>query len=172
VFVVRHYKRKVRQVEERKVLIKADEVAERASSFSHPWNPNSEIIGTRLSTLVGLSRIGVSLVRIPPGKESFVYHSHYREEEWIYIISGHGIAEIDDEEFEVSTGDFMGFPTPSVAHHLRNPYEEDLLYLVGGENRDVEVADFPRLSKRTLRRGQDVEVYEASDARGFGPLDA
>ena len=159
-------------MEERKVLIKADEVAERASSFSHPWNPNSEIIGTRLSTAVGLSRIGVSLVRIPPGKESFVYHSHYREEEWIYVISGHGIAEIDDEEFEVSTGDFMGFPTPSVAHHLRNPYEEDLLYLVGGENRDVEVADFPRLSKRMLRRGQDVEVYEASDARGFGPLDA
>ncbi len=172
VFVVRHYKRKVRQVEERKVLIKADEVAERASSLSHPWNPNSEIIGTRLSTLVGLSRIGVSLVRIPPGKESFVYHSHYREEEWIYVISGHGIVEIDDEEFKVSTGDFMGFPTPSVAHHLRNPYEEDLLYLVGGENRDVEVADFPRLSKRMLRRGQDVEVYEASDARGFGPLDA
>ena len=170
-FVVRHYKRKVRQVEERRFLIKADEVAERAGSFSHPWNPNSEIIGTRLSTLVGLSRIGVGLVRIPPGKESFVYHSHYREEEWIYVISGHGIAEIDDEEFEVSTGDFMGFPTPSVAHHLRNPYEEDLLYLVGGENRDVEVADFPRLSKRMLRRGQDVEVYEASDARGFGPLD-
>ena len=159
-------------MEERRFLIKADEVAERAGSFSHPWNPNSEIIGTRLSTLAGLSRIGVSLVRIPPGKESFVYHSHYREEEWIYVISGHGIAEIDDEEFEVSTGDFMGFPTPSVAHHLRNPYEEDLLYLVGGENRDVEVADFPRLSKRMLRRGQDVEVYEASDARGFGPLDA
>ena len=81
-------------------------------------------------------------------------------------------SEIDDEEFEVSTGDFMGFPTPSVAHHLRNPYEEDLLYLVGGENRDVEVADFPRLSKRMLRCGQDVEVYEASDARSFGPLDA
>ena len=159
-------------MEERRFLIKADEVAERAGSFSHPWNPNSEIIGTRLSTLVGLSRIGVSLVRISPGKESFVYHSHYREEEWIYVISGRGVAEIDDEEFEVSMGDFMGFPTPSVAHHLRNPYEEDLLYLVGGENRDVEVADFPRLSKRMLRRGQDVEVYEASDARGFGPLDA
>ena len=159
------------QVAERKFLVKAEEVADNAAGFSHPWNPNSEIVGTRLSSLVGLSRTGVSLLRIPAGKESFVYHSHHREEEWIYVISGHGIAEIDDEEFEVSTGDFMGFPTPSVAHHLRNPYEEDLLYLVGGENRDVEVADFPRLSKRMLRRGQDVEVYEASDARSFGPLD-
>lgn len=157
---------------ERKFLIKGDEVAENTVGFSHPWNPNSEIIGTRLSTLVGLSRTGVSLVHIPAGKESFVYHSHYREEEWIYIVSGRGIAEIDGGEFEVAAGDFMGFPTPSVAHHLRNPYEEDLVYLVGGENLDVEIADFPWLGKRMLRRGQDVEIYEMSDAKSFGPLDA
>ena len=156
---------------ERKVLIKADEVADKAAGFSHPWNPNSEIVGTRLSTLVGLSRTGVTLVHIPPGKESFVYHAHYREEEWIYIISGRGIAEIDDEEFEVSAGDFMGFPTPSVAHHLRNPYDEELVYLVGGENLDVEVAEFPRLGKRMFRRGQDVEIYETCDALSFGPLE-
>jgi uncharacterized cupin superfamily protein len=100
------------QVAERKFLIKADEVADNAMGFSHPWNPNSELVGSRLSTLVGLVRTGVSWVRIPPGKESFVYHAHYREEEWIYIISGRGVAEIDGEEFEVAAGDFMGFPTP------------------------------------------------------------
>jgi uncharacterized cupin superfamily protein len=158
-------------VTERKLLIKADEVADKASAFSHPWNPNSELVGTRLSTLVGLSRTGVSRVCIPPSKETFAYHSHHREEEWLYIISGRGIAEIDGEEFEVAAGDFMGFPTPSVAHHLRNPYDEDLVYLVGGENLDVEIADFPRLGKRMLRRGQDVEVYEMSDAKSFRPLD-
>lgn len=62
----------------------------------------------------------------------------------------------------------MGFPTPSVAHHLRNPYDEDLVYLVGGENLDVEISDFPRLGKRMLRRGQDVEIYDTSDAQSFG----
>ena len=153
---------------EERFLVKANEVAEQAGSFSHPWNPNSEIIGTRLSTLVGLSRTGVSLVRIPAGKESFVYHSHQREEEWIYVISGRGVAEINDEEFEVAAGDFMGFPTPSVAYHLRNPYDEELVYLVGGENLDVEVSDFPRLGKRMLRSGQDVEIYDTSDAQSFG----
>ena len=66
----------------------------------------------------------------------------------------------------------MGFPTPSVAHHLRNPYDEDLVYLVGGENLDVEIADFPRLGKRMIRRGQDVEIYDTSDARSFGSPDA
>jgi uncharacterized cupin superfamily protein len=159
-------------MEEKKFLVKADEVAENAGSFSHPWNPNSEVIGTRLSTLVGLSRTGVSLIRIPAGKESFVYHSHHREEEWIYVISGRGVAEIDNEEFEVAAGDFMGFPTPSVAHHLRNPHDEDLVYLVGGENLDVEVADFPHLGKRMLRRGQDVEIYDTSVAQSFGTPEA
>jgi uncharacterized cupin superfamily protein len=155
-------------MEEKRFLVKADEVAENAGGFSHPWNPNSEIIGTRLSTLVGLSRTGVSLIRIPTGKESFVYHSHHREEEWIYVISGRGVAEIDDEKFEVAAGDFMGFPAPSVGHHLRNPYDEDLVYLVGGENLDVEISDFPRLGKRMLRRGQNVEIYDTSDAQSFG----
>ncbi len=159
-------------MEEKKFLVKADEVAENAGGFSHPWNPNSEVIGTRLSTLVGLSRTGVSLIHIPAGKESFVYHAHHREEEWIYVISGRGVAEIDDEEFEVAAGDFMGFPTPSVGHHLSNPYDEDLVYLVGGENLEVEVSDFPRLGKRMLRRGQDVEIYDTSDAQSFGTPEA
>jgi uncharacterized cupin superfamily protein len=113
----------------------------------------------------------VNRVRVPAGKESFIYHSHYREEEWIYIISGRGVAEIDGEEFEVAAGDFMGFPTPGVAHHLRNPYDEDLVYLVGGENHEVEIADFPRLGKRMIRRGQDAEIYDTSDAHSFGPLE-
>ncbi|NEP09088.1 MAG: cupin domain-containing protein [Symploca sp. SIO2C1] len=152
-------------------LVRASEIAQQESTFSHPMNPNSLIIGTRISPIAGLKRVGVSLAKIPPGKESFIYHSHYREEEWIYIISGGGIAEIDGEEFEVSAGDFMGFPTPSVAHHLRNPYDDELVYLMGGENLEVEIADFPRLGKRMLRRGQDVEIYDVSNAKSFGSLD-
>ena len=38
----------------------------------------------------------------------------------------------------------MGFPTPAVAHHLRNLYEQELIYFMGGEKQDVEIADFPR----------------------------
>jgi uncharacterized cupin superfamily protein len=152
-------------------VVRSEEVEENATRFCHPWNPNSELHGTRLSSLVGFSRVGVSRVRVPPGKESFAYHSHYREEEWIYVLSGRGIAEVADEEVEVGAGDFVGFAAPQVAHHMRNPFDEDLVYLVGGEALDVDVADFPRLGKRMVRRGMEVEVYEVSDAKEFGPLD-
>ncbi len=156
--------------EKKSFLLRASQIAEQESTFSHPWNANSHITGTQISRLVGLNRVGVSLAKIPPQKESFVYHAHDREEEWIYIISGRGIAEIDDEEFEVGAGDFMGFPTPSVAHHLRNPYDQELVYLMGGENLDVEIASFPRLGKRMVRRRRDIEIYDLSDAKSFGPL--
>ncbi|MEH2084417.1 MAG: cupin domain-containing protein [Nostoc sp.] len=102
------------------------------------------------------------------GKESFVYHSHHCEEEWIYILSGEAIAEIDGEEFEVFPGEFMAFPTPSVAHHLRNTGDENLVYLMGGENLDVEIADFPHLEKCMVRCGDSVEIFDRKDAKAFG----
>ena len=66
----------------------------------------------------------------------------------------------------------MGFPTPSVAHHLRNSGIEDLVYLMGGENLDSEIATFPRLGKKMVRTGDKLEIYDIADARPFGPLDS
>jgi uncharacterized cupin superfamily protein len=152
-------------------LMRRQQIEESLQTFSHPWNPNSEISGTQMGKVLGLTRTGVNFTKIPPGKESFVYHAHHREEEWIYILSGHGIAEVNGEEFEVHAGDFMAFPTPSVAHHLKNSGDEDLVYLMGGENVEVEVADFPRLGKRMFRRKDAVEIFDLADAKTFGPLE-
>lgn len=157
--------------DQKSLILRAEQIAGSLQTFSHPWNPNSELLETQLGRTVGLKHTGVNFVRVPPGKESFIYHSHYREEEWIYILSGCGAAEIDGKEFEVGSGDFMGFPTPSVAHHLRNTGNEDLVYLMGGENLNVEIAEFPRLGKRMLRRGGVIEIYDFSDAKSFGALD-
>ncbi len=152
-------------MEPSKFLIKASDIKAREAQFSHPWNPKSLLIGTQISRMIGLKRTGVTIARMPAGKESFVYHSHHLEEEWLYILSGKGIAEIDGVEYEVGAGDFMAFPTPSVAHHLRNPNPEDLVYLMGGENLETEIADFPKMDKRMLRHGGTVEVYNLSDVK-------
>jgi uncharacterized cupin superfamily protein len=155
---------------ETKTLLRADEIQARNETFSHPFNPKSEVRGVTLSRAAGLSRAGVNLVRLAPGKESFAYHAHYYEEEWMYVLSGRGVAEIDDAEHEIGPGDFLGFPT-GTAHHTRNPFDEELVYLVGGESRDYEVADFPRLGRRMVRRGSQIDIFKIADARPFGPLD-
>jgi uncharacterized cupin superfamily protein len=148
------------------VLYRAADHARVPEQFqSHPLNPNSQIRGVSLSDQVGLQRLGVHLLRIAPGKESFIFHTHHTEEEFLYILSGRGIAEIGDESFEVGPGDFMGFPTPSVGHHLRNPFNEDLVYISGGERREMEVADFPRIGKQLVRVGMKASIYDVASAQ-------
>lgn len=150
-----------------KYLLRQADAREFEATFSHPWNPQSQIRGTSLGRTLGLQRCGVSIAHLAPGKESFCYHAHQREEEWIYILAGRGVADIDGESHEVAAGDFMAFPTPSVAHHLRNPFNEELVYLMGGENLDVEIADFPTLGKRMLRTPDKVEVVDLDAVRPF-----
>lgn len=139
-------------------------------SYSHPLNPRSEIRGVSLGDAAGLERIGVLFIRVPPGKESLAYHLHHGEEEFIYVLSGRGIAEIDGQDHEVGPGDFMGFPTPSVAHLMRNPFDEDLIYLSGGERKPLEIADFPRDRKRMVRVGPRASIHPLDGSEAMGDL--
>ena len=148
-------------------LFTAEQIQAAEERASHPWNPRSELIGTHLSRLAGLKSAGISLVRIPPGKESFVYHLHHREDEWIYVLAGRGIAEINEREFEVRSGDFLAYPAGKAAHHLRNEGEDELVYLMGGDNKSFEVADFPRLGKRMVKLDGQPTIYDLADGTDF-----
>jgi uncharacterized cupin superfamily protein len=145
----------------------AEIAAAPANRIKHPWNPKSEVTVTPLSMAVGLERVILSLARVPPGKESFIYHSHERDEEFLYILSGRGRAEIDGQMFEVGPGDFMGFKAPGPAHHLMNPYQEDLVYLMGGERSALEIGHFPRMGRKIVfsRSG----IYAMNDS-GLIPM--
>ncbi|MEK6592694.1 MAG: cupin domain-containing protein [Pseudomonadota bacterium] len=113
---------------------------------------SSSVRHTRsLGDATGLSSIGIHRVRLTPGRTSSVYHFHHHDEEWIYVLSGRGVAEIGDEKFEIGTGDFMGFVAGSLPHNLVNPNAEDLVYLVGGNRLLYDVCDYPRLRKRRYR---------------------
>jgi uncharacterized cupin superfamily protein len=139
--------------------------------FRHPLNPRGEIHMRSLSVLAGLQRIGLHIGRVPPGRESFVYHFHHYEEEFIYILSGRGVAEIGDETHEVGPGDCMLFTAPSVGHHLRNPFDADLIYLMGGENREFEIGEFPRHKKRAIfdKATGSAYIIDAEAAQLFAP---
>jgi uncharacterized cupin superfamily protein len=157
----------------RKLLWKADELPAQERATTQRLNPNSHLLRTGLSRLAGLQRAHVSLGRIPPGKDSFAYHSHMVEEEWLYILSGRGLADIDGKTYEVRPGDFMGFPAPGIAHLLRNPFDQDLVYLMGGEAVPLDVLDYPTLGKRFLLHyaGGPPDFYELGEpAKPFGFL--
>ncbi|MEL6399656.1 MAG: cupin domain-containing protein [Cyanobacteria bacterium J06607_6] len=128
--------------------------------FGHPLNANAVRHTRSLAAATGCLQLGVHLVRVLPGHDSTEHHRHRGEEEFIYILSGRGLAHIGEDTFEVAPGDFMGFRPDSLAHSMHNPFDEDLVYLMGGTDLDYDVVDYPRQGKRMYRVG-DRRTYEA-----------
>ena len=119
----------------------------------HPFNPRSQVHMTRLSDPAGMTRVGVSLARVPPGKESFLPHAHTLSEEWVYVLEGRGVVLLGDREHEIGPGDFLGFPTDGTIHHLKNTGDVDLVFLQGGERRDGDAGRFPTIGKLGIMLG-------------------
>ena len=127
----------------------------------HPFNPNSEMYMLRLSERTGLTRLPVNLMRLPPGKESFIPHAHSIEEEWVFVVSGEGTVTLDGAASRIGPGDFLGFPTDGVVHHLTNTHpSEDFVYLTGGERHPVEVARMPTIGKVAVFRDNAVTFFD------------
>jgi GST-like protein len=128
------------------VLLRATDIDRAEIPLVQRLNPRSRFKDAWLSRLAGLERIGLSRARIPPGGESFAYHAHQAEEEWIFIVSGRARARIDGKEYELGPGDFAAFPVPQAPHLLTNPFSEDCVYLMGGERGIVtDVLAYPDL---------------------------
>ena len=134
----------------------------------HFLNPNAHRIRKSIGDAVGLSKIGVHIVYIEPGKDSTEYHKHYNEEECIYVLSGKGTLRIEDEEFPFGKGDFVGFPAGIATHDLKNTGNEILVILVMGQRLDQDVADYPNKKKRLYRNNGQwdlVDFENISDPR-------
>jgi len=71
----------------------------------HQHNNNAIRLTRSLSEPTGIKSIGVHLVRVQQGRDSTEFHSHQQDEEFIYILSGQGIASIGEDQFQVSGGD-------------------------------------------------------------------
>jgi uncharacterized cupin superfamily protein len=146
-----------------------------ATALTQRLNPGSAFRMFRLGLRGGLERAGVSIVWLAAGKESFAYHAHRIEEEWLYILSGAAVCRIDGKEVRLAAGDFVAFPAPSVAHLLKNPFEAECVYLVGGDRPDIDIIDYPDLGKSFVIHGDEgaTDFHElAPPIRPFGPAES
>lgn len=115
--------------------------------IKHVLGENSLIHMAMLSQKIGLERIGVHLGRLPVGRASFMPHAHVLQEEFLFILQGHGEVEIAGKRASVGPGDFIGFPTDGAAHQLHNTGDSDMLYLMGGESGKADIVEFPSVQK-------------------------
>src|SRR5256885_4032919 len=52
----------------------------------------------RLGDALGLTRIGINLTMLPPGKESSMRHWHTHEDEFVYVLEGEVVLRTDAGE--------------------------------------------------------------------------
>ena len=117
----------------------------------HQHNDNAIRHAIDLGGATGLTTLGVRLVRVTQGHDSTEYHRHLNDEEFVYILSGRGVARVGESQFEIHAGDYLGYRKNGPAHCLSNPYEEDLVYLMAGTRSDVDICEYPDLQIRQVR---------------------
>jgi uncharacterized cupin superfamily protein len=133
-------------------LVRGTEIAAmQERGHQHQFNANAIRLTRTLGILAELTDIGIHLIRLRPGNDSTQFHHHDSDEEFIYVLEGTASASIGDSQFQVSAGDFMGFPTPSPGHSLHNDSECDLRYLVGGERNPADVVHYPRIRRSMIK---------------------
>jgi uncharacterized cupin superfamily protein len=128
-----------------------------SETIAHPLNPRAKRRSLALGDEAGLSTCAVHLNIVAPGDETTEPHVHEFVDEFVYILSGTASVFLDDAEHAVGPGDFIAFPARGPAHWMKNTGTTDLVYLVGGDRKDHDVCDYPRLDKR---------VYVSKTAEG------
>ncbi|MEM7384633.1 MAG: cupin domain-containing protein [Verrucomicrobiota bacterium] len=112
----------------------------------------------------------VEILRIPPGKKPYPYHSHSAQWEFYHIISGKGrVRDENDEPVPIGSGDAFVFK-PGEAHQLINDGDEDLVVYVVADNPVGECYYYPDSRKWGLRhpegrffRGDSLDYYDGED---------
>lgn len=91
-----------------------------------------------LGDALGLTKFGVNLTTLPPGKESSMRHFHTREEELVFVVEGEVMLRTDEGEQLLTAGMCAGFPAGTRnGHQLVNRSDRPARYLEIS-NRDPE----------------------------------
>lgn len=105
----------------------------------------------------GGSHVGVEIVIIAPGRQSYPAHYHMLEEEHVLILEGEVTLRLGERSFALSAGSYVCFPAGQKAGHaLVNEGNAPCRYLIVGERNPKEVVvytDSGRVGVRLLGEG-------------------
>ncbi len=111
----------------------------------------------------------VEIMRVPPGKKPYPYHSHSAQWEFYHVISGGGIARDDEGETRIEAGDAFIY-RPGEAHQFFNDGTEDLVVYVVADNPFGESCHYPdsnkwivRSPERRLMRSEPLDYFDGEE---------
>ena len=140
------------------------------SSSAYPEPFRSRVLPREKRALgdgLGLTKIGVNLTTLSPGKESSMRHFHFREDEFVFVLEGEVVLVTDQGEQTLTAGTCAGFPAGSTnGHQLVNRSDRPARYLEVS-NRDLEdSAEYPDVDL-AYRKGPNGPVFTHKDGASY-----
>lgn len=123
-----------------------------------------------LGRKLGLARIGIHHVRLPPGQRTSLPHAESAEEEFVHVLEGQPDAWIDGVLHPLCPGDSVAFPAGTgICHTFLNNTGAEVRLLVVGEKRKPE-------NRGRYPLNPDIErnspyAWKDAPARPLGPHD-
>jgi uncharacterized cupin superfamily protein len=131
----------------------------------------SEALGRKPKSTDLLERhpFDVEILRIPPGKTPYPYHSHGAQWEFYHVISGTGAVRHAEGTTPIAPGDAFIF-VPGEPHGIINDGSADLIVYVVADNPIDESDYFPDSRKwtvlspeRRIVRSDDIDYYDGEE---------
>jgi len=121
----------------------------------------------RIGQVLGMKKLGCTLVELEPGKKAWPYHLHYGAEELFIILEGSGCIRYDNENHELKAGDIIFTPPgEGTAHQIINTSSNLLRYLALSTMESPELCYYPDSGKYgayALRKDAQPKAFIASE---------
>jgi uncharacterized cupin superfamily protein len=151
-------------------IVSSEELPEVPNRYPH----SDEYCGFRrhLGRAAGLTRIGINVVRLPPGQRSSWPHAEEKEEEFVYVLEGEVDAWVDGIVHRMRPGDFAAFPAGTgICHTFINNGALEARLLVGGDADQADNRIFYPLHPQRRRDLPATNWWEDVPERPRGPHD-
>src|SRR5690348_11650184 len=97
-----------------------------------------------LGDALGITKFGVNLTTLMPGKFSSMRHHHSKEDEMVFVLEGEVVSIGDEGEQVLTAGTCAAWPAGSPhGHHLQNRSDKPARYLEISNRDPEDTADYP-----------------------------
>lgn len=122
----------------------------------------------KLSEAADGERIGCSLYEIPPGRRSWPYHYHTKNEEAIFVLDGTGTLRLGEKQLSISEGEYIALPANEEgAHRVINDSDNPLRYLMVSTMDEPDVTVYPDSGKFGVYAGSPPGSTEKRTIEGY-----